>query len=282
MITGFPGLPKADAELPILEEQPWLGYFAVFANKRYSIGVLPQGTIEITPMNDKSEPVGKQLVINIDAGIEEVLPDDKTVMKQIKLETLESDDAATDKLEKTTIRGKVTGDADFELNLEQVRGVIFIGGRVLNPGTLTKNPLRFVVRAKFPNAYPNQNEQPGAPEDSKRLKEKKAESSGKAFLKKLKDDSLDLKWTDGKRVKQDFEKVVDGASPELNGPGIASAEVEISSYKGKRVVFTAAPNSAMNMRNAKPAPLHTGFTLIWTADVAKDPEGKARLAVEVR
>lgn len=268
LIAGFSGLPKAEAELPMLDKQPWLGNFAVFANKRFNITVSPNANIEVIPLNEKDEPVGKQLAIIIDAGIEEILPEGKAVMKEIKAETLGSSDAPTEKLEKTTIRGKVTGDAEFELKLEQVRGVIFIGGRILNTGKLTKNPIRFAVRVHFPNAYPYEDDEAG--------------KTGKAFLKKIKGDSLAVKWTDGKRVKQDFEKTVDVMSKDFNGPGIASAEVEISSYQGKRVIFTAAPNSSMTLHNPQPEPLHKGFTILWQADTAKDTEGKARLAIEVR
>ena len=34
--------------------------------------------------------------------------------------------------------------------------------------------------------------------------------------------------------------------------------------------------------NAKPAPLHEGFTINWVPDAAKDTDGKARLAIEVK
>jgi hypothetical protein len=272
LITGFAGLPKAYAQLPMLDKQPWLGNFAVFANKRFNITISPQGNIELIPLNEKDEPVGKQLAITIDAGIEEIRPEGKVIMKEVKVDTLVSDDTPTEKLEKTTIRGNVTGGAEFELKLEQVRGIIFIGGRVLNAGTLTKNPVRFAVRVRIPNAYPYDDTQAASAD-------KKAE---RAFIKKLKGDSLQVKWTDGKSVKQDFEKTVDVTSKELNGPGIASAEVDISSYTGKRIILTAAPNSSMTLRNQQPEPLHRGFTICWQADTAKDPESKARLAIEVR
>jgi hypothetical protein len=91
-----------------------------------------------------------------------------------------------------------------------------------------------------------------------------------------------VKWTDGKRIKKDFEEVVDATSKDLNGPGISSAEVTASGYQGNRLIFTAAPNSAMSLQNAAPGPLHEGFLIFWTADTAKDPDGKARLAIEVK
>lgn len=271
LLSGFFAFPKANATLPSLEEQPWIGYYAAFANKRFNFGVTPQVNIEMAPMSRKGVPVGKKLAINIDAGIEETLPDGKVVMKQIKVDTLESGDPASDEFEKISIRGKVTGDAQFELNLEQKRGIIFIGGRVLDPGSLTKNPIRFAVRVGIPNGYP----------DSKG-NDKPTDKSSKAFLKKIKDDLLTVKWTDGKRVKQDFATPVDAASKDLNGPGIASAEVELSSYHGNRLLFTAAPNSAILLQNPGVAPLHEGFKIVWAADAAKDPDGKARLAIEVK
>jgi hypothetical protein len=166
----------------------------------------------------------------------------------------------------------VTGDAEFELYLEQNRGIVFIGGRVLNSGTLTKNPIRFVVRVRIPNCYP----------DSSDTEAKPTDKSSKAFLKKIEDDSLEVKWTDGKKVKKDFEEAVDANSKDLNGPGIASAEVTASSYQGNRLMFTAAPNSAITLQNSAPKQLHEGFVIYWVADAAKDPAGKARLAIEVK
>lgn len=283
LISGFLGLTDARAQLPALEEQPWMGYFAVFGNKRFNIGVTSQGQIKLSPMNEKGQQVTQQLDIAITAGIEEILPDGRAVMKQLNPETLTSEQPATAKLEKTTIRGKVTGDAEFELNIEQSRGIIFIGGRVLDPGKLTKNPLRFAVRARIPNGYPHEKNKPSATEgDDDSKQDREAKKAEKAFMKKIEDDSLEVKWTDGKRVKRDFVEPVEAASKDLCGPGITSAEVEISSYKGKRFVFTASPNSSITLWNEKPAPLYTGFTINWSADPAKDADGKARLAVEVR
>lgn len=256
------------AQLPSLDDQPWLGFFAGYENKRFKIGLSSVGKVVLTPMNEKGDPVSQQLKIAVDVGVEEILPNGKTTLRQIKPETLESAETATDKLEKTTIRGKVTGDAAFEMHLSQERGVISIGGRVTDPGTLTRNPTRFVVRVRFPSAYYNQ-----------KTGDKKAE---KEFQKKIEDDRIDLKWTDGKKVKQTFEKEVDASAKELNGPGIAAAQVEISAYRGHKFLLIASENSSMTLWNAKPGPLHTGFSVNWTADTEKDKEGKARLSIDVK
>ena len=264
----FAAIEPASAQLPSLDKAPWLGHFAAFQNKKFQIGITGQGKMTLIPMGDKDAPMTQSLAVPILFGIEEVLPDGKGTLKEIKPETLESTQPANDDFETLVIRGKVTGDASFEVTIEQKRGVISIGGRVVDPGTLKKYPLRFAVRARFPTAYPARKE-----------RDKKEE---KIFQKKLEDDRIDLKWVDGKRMKQTFEEKVIASSKEINGPGIAAAVIEIEAYKGKKFFFIASENSSMTLSNEKEGPLHLGFSVNWSADAAKDTEGKARLSFEVK
>jgi hypothetical protein len=260
--------PPAAADLPGINEQPWLGHFAGLESKRFKFGITSKGEMTLTPIDDKGKEVSFVLAIPINIGIEEVMPDGRVSLRGIQPETLETKDATSTRFEKATIRGKTTGDASFEATIEMDRGALNIGGRITDPGTLTKNPIRFAVVARIPSAY--RNEKPA---------DKRAE---KAFQKKIEDDRIELRWTDGKRLKQTFEKDVDAASAEINGPGIAAAIAEITAYRGRKFEFTASENSSMRLRNTKPGPLHTGFSIHWTPDAAKDPEGKARLTIEVK
>jgi len=268
LLSAAAGLVPAAAQLPSLDNPPWIGYFAVFANKHFRLGLTTQGKITLTPIGDKGEAVAKTLAIPIEITVEETRPDGQSTIKQLKPESLESAQHATEQLEQTVIRGKVTGGASFEVSIGQNRGVISLGGRLLDRGNLRKYPLRFSIRVKFPAAYP-----------SERQDDKK---QARAFQKKLGDDHVDLTWTDGKRKKQAFDQAVDASSKALNGPGITTAEVEISAYKGNKFLFTASPNSSLTLTNDKTAPLHKGFAIRWLPDAAKDPEGKARLSFQVR
>ncbi len=251
----------------MINEVPWLGHFAVFANKRFQFAVTAQGKITLIPIGDNDKPVANSLEIPIEVTVEEIRPDGKITVKKVQPKSLESAQPATEKLEKVVLRGKVTGDASFELTLEQVRGVVSVGGRVLDSGTLTKNPLRFSIRIKFPSPY--------------RYDKRRDKREQKAFEKKIEDDRLDLTWSDGKRKKQSFDEKVDASSKELNGSGIAAAEIEISAYKGRKFEFIASQNSTIALSNEK-GPLHEGFEIQWLPDPAKDPQGKARLSLEVR
>ncbi len=260
-------MPPVAARLPTLEKQPWMGYYAVFSNRHFRFGMSAHGKLILVPLDEQGEPVPKTLVVPVEITVEEILPTGKTIVKQLKPETLQAAQPATDKLARVVIRGKVTGDASFELTLEQNRGLISLGGRLLDPGSLS-NPLRFSIRLKFPAAY------------SKNKTFDKKES--KAFENKIAGDHLDLKWTDGKRKKQSFDNAVDATAKELNGPGIATAEIEISAYQGKKFLLGNSGNSRMTLSNNKSAPLHEGFAIHWWPDPAKDPEGAARLSLEVR
>lgn len=262
------GILRVSAQLPTVEKQPWQGYYAAFANKHFQFTVTSDGQIKLTPIGDGGESVAQKMNIPIDITIQEISPDGKVTNKKIKLESLQPAESATNKLVKAGFTGKVTGDASFEVVIEQQRNVISIGGRMLDPGTLKKNPLRFSIHVKFPDPYLNA------------IKTGKKE--GKAFGKIIDKDRVDLKWADGKRKKAKLDENVEAIAKESNGAGITSAEIDISSYKGKKFEFACSPNALMNFSNDQPAALHEGFTLVWTPDANKDPDGKARLSFQVK
>lgn len=267
--VGWTGISPVSAELPGLEEREWLGYFVGFQNRKFQFAITSQGKAAIKVIGKKGEPLAKKLTIPIEFLVEEIRPNGKPSVKNLMPETLESAQAATLKPQQIVIRGKVTGEASFEVFVNEDRGVISLGGRLLDPGTLTKNPLRFSIRVKFPDAYPN----------AKATGDKKEE---KELKEKSKNDRLQLSWTEGTRVRQATDKPVAAGSKEINGPGIAAMQVEFSSYDEKKFEFTASPSSKMTLSGGPAAPLHQGFTVTWLADPAKDPEGKARFSFEVK
>jgi hypothetical protein len=267
VIASFLFAPCASAQLPVLQEKDFLGYFAVFANKRYQFGITSDGKVVFAPITQKGDLASERLRPRVDILVQEIMPSGKAVTKQILPESLQSPQAATNKLVKTLIRGKVTGDAAFEVNIEQDRGIVTMGGRVTEPGTL-KNPLRLSLKVSFPNAYPE--------------KTRDANKDEKAFDKLLEQDRIELKWTDGKRVKQSFEEPVDASSKKFNGPGIVAMEAVIGSTKDRKFLLAARENSVMALANNGSAKLYMGFNLLWTPDAEKDKSGKARLSFEVK
>jgi hypothetical protein len=277
MLGSCLGLQTVNAGLPTLTEKPWLGIFGVFKNRHYEITINAQGEIRLSPHNEKGDILSSYLNVPISMGIEEVLPDGRLQLLKILPESLESTDSPTDKLKKTVIRGKVAGGAAFEASIEEARGAISIGGRVTDPGTETKNPLRFCVVTTIP--YYSGGIEKDTP--AKRM----------AYEATVNSDYLETKWTDGKRNKRMFVTAVDASSPEVNGPGIASAEIGIALFQGRKLLLSAATNSSMRFANANPAPtsagthvrpLYEGITITWTADQKKDPKGLARQMIQIK
>lgn len=271
MVVGFggAGVPSCFAELPSLSEKKWLGYFIGFENKKFGYGFTVQGKSLIKVTGMKGVPLSRKLAIQVDFVVEEILPNGKTYVRPILPESLESSQPAGNEPKNVAIRGKVKGDASFEVTVDEGHGSISLAGRLVNKGTLVKNPVRFSIQMKFPNAYPY----------AKRDGDKERKE---AFEEKIRNDRMSVTWTDGKRIKQTTGKVVDASSGEVNGPGISALQVEFGSYAGKKIGCLASANSVMTLSSEKAGPLHDGFVLTWVSDSAKDPLGLARLSFDVK
>ena len=277
LLTPLTGIQTACAELPALTEKPWSDQFAVFKNRNYQLSISKNGEIRLAPLNKKGEMIGDYIVIPIQIGLEETLPGGRTRLLGILPETLESSDPATDKLKNTVIRGKVTGGAAFEATIEESRGIVSIGGRVTDPGTTTRNPLGFSVFTRIPYFFGHV--------------EKDTPAKLKEFEESIKNDYIQMKWINGKRHKELLTASVDAGSPEMSGPGIASAELGLTAFQKNTFLMSASENTSLRIANARsPAnrstktgsPLYEGLLIHWTADAAKDPRGRARLAFEVK
>ncbi len=259
------GILPASAQLPSIEEKGWLGHFVGFENDDLRFGFTAMGAGIITPMG-RSGPAGKDRQVGLSFVVEEVMPDGKVVRKQLDSQSLKSEQAATKEPKNLVFTGSVTGGATFEGSIHEDRGILAVGGRMIDPGTL-KNPLRFGVRLDF-----------GAP--YRYVKAEDRES--RVFERRIKDDEIRVVWTDGKRVKQAAAEPVDASSPALNGPGIARLEYEADAFQGKKFLFDASENSRIVLENRPETPLMDGFTATWYPDPATDLEAAARLRFQLK
>ena len=264
--------PLVEAQLPSLGKQPWLGYFSGFQDRRFSIGITADGQLKLTPFNDKGVAFGPNSVLTVLVGIEEVLPDGSAELKVLKPDTLKSEQAPSDKFERVVLQGQVSAEASFEAVIEQKGGVISIGGKVLDKGKFTKNPIRFAVRARMPNLYP------WMTDDLAKTDPKKAST----FLKKIEDDEIELTRTDGKRLAQKFDKPVDMASADVSGPGVTRIEFTMNNFTNRKFLFNASETSRMTVSNGASSPLYKGFSINWSPDAEKDKDGKARFSFVVK
>lgn len=261
-LIALSGIAPLMAELPSLEEKPWYGYYAGIVGKRAAIGLDTDGGAVIVPVKNR-EWMTTQFYIPLVYQIEEVTPNGKTVVKKIDVDSLESSTPATVKPDRIVFTGKTEGDVKFEGYFEVSRGVVMVGGRILEKGTVT-NPLKFSIQATFPQAYKN------------------AKKGEKEWQKKIEDDKLEVRLADGKRAKSSGKDTFDATAGEFSGP-INQMEMEISEFGAGKFTFTASPNSKITLKNPKVSgPFYEGITVNWEADPAADPQGKARLAIDLK
>jgi hypothetical protein len=270
-VSGFlvGGILPLTAELPGLGEKKWLGHFIGFETKKFEYGFTVMGKSSIKVIGAKGLPLSPKRAIQVDFAVEETSATGKTSIKAILPASLESTQPAGNQPKNVVIRGKVKGDVSYEVTIHENHGLISVGGRLLDQGEGVKNPLRFVIRMTVPDAYPY-------------VKKSRDSKQEKAFQDKTKNDQVVLIRPDGKRTKLETDRVIDTTTKEFNGSEITAVEVQFSPYDHKKLHCGASLNSSLTLSNKRALPLQRGFTLIWVADLAKDPEGKARLNFQVK
>lgn len=256
------------SELPFIDSGDWRGYFAVHEAQRYDFSFRNDGEMTLIPKNRGRDWVAVANRLGIEFGIEEMRPDG-VVCKQTRQGSLESEQEATDDIGRLVIRGTTTGDAVYELVIEQSREVISLGGRVVDPGKLTEHPLRFAVRISVPNTY--------------RRVELLDRNDQREFDRLSRRDYLELARTDHSKLSLDNDDSdpLDGEA--LTGVGIESLEMRLSYYEGRRFFFEADRGSGMAiLEDRTPGAWYEGLTLIWTPDPLVDTEGKSRLRLWIK
>lgn len=248
----------------MLEVEPWFGHFAALDTRDYQFSMTSQGKTAILPYGSEKKLIAKSLALSLAINMDETLPDGKIVSRQIIKESLTSDQEPTTAPQNLVYRGKVTRDAEFEAYIEQDRGVLSFGGKILSEGSTKGNPLKFVIRLNFPAPYKN-------------IKDK----DSKVFEKRIRRDDVRLEWIDGKRHKFDVTTEVENEDVTLNGPGIANLEASFYTYQDKKIHLAATGASAMTVETTRMGgAMKDGFTVTWTPDPKRDPEGKSRLVIK--
>lgn len=250
----FLAAPHAHADLPFLKEKPWTGYFVGVAEREARFGVTNKGAGFIEPLKKDGTPIAVTNPIKFSFDVLESTPDGKTIRKQIKDETLESDhQPVADPKEPVKFRGKVTGDAAFEVTVMRERNGISFSGKVTDKGALT-NPLTFAITVDFDPYTRN----PGVEKEDK-----------KKFRDKVKRDEIRLQVGARERTKIDF---LDIANPTNAAPeGFSAAEIRTAGYNGIGFEVSATDKSIIKFEDKGVQPLTNGFSFRWTVAEGADP-----------
>ncbi|MGE9269773.1 MAG: hypothetical protein ACQKBU_03135 [Verrucomicrobiales bacterium] len=249
--------------LPELNEKPWVGWFAGSKNRDFYFGVKNDGEGAFVLADRNGEMGSSRLTLVFQPVIEEVLPSGRVVTKETLIDGWEPITEASEQAELISYRGTVTGGARFEVHFEIEKGEIRGGGRILEKGELTENPIRFSLRIRFPNTYPYQR-------DEEQIEDEAS------------DDRIQFERADEKKLKFDAWEPVWAEKEDVSGPGVQRARIELSTYDGGRFELEAGEQGLFEFYNGSLRPLYKGFTFGWKPDPEKDPEGTGRFVFEFK
>ena len=255
--------PVLGGRLPELDKKPWVGWYAASESRKFSFGVKFNGEGALIPMDGRDEMASVRKWIEFIPVVEEVLPGGKVVTKKTLDTGWEPITPSTTDAEQISYRGTTaTGGAQFEVNFEIDGGEVRGGGRIVDTGELTENPLRFALRVRVQNVY--------------------SYKDAEEVEKIAKRDKIQIERMDGKKLKFDAFEPVWAEKDECNGPGVKTARVDLDGFEGSRLELDAGENGSFEMYNGSLRPLYKGVTFGWRSDPAKDPEGKGRFLVEFK
>lgn len=261
------------AQLPTIAEEKWLGFFAVHASNRQLFSIDSMGNMLLEPVNS-GKPGAMKYGVSIAPKITETSAAGRTTNKKVKAESLETSDSPTGKLQKVTYRAKVTGDATFEITAEQSRDIIYLSGRLLDPGKV-KNP-QFAVVVNVPSLFAGELKSvAGLESREKRKVEKK-------LADKLRGDRATIKKSNGDLLKLTPDEGANVTGEAFSGPGITSVELDCSVFDKRTLAISASTGTSMSLIKKPDAALLKGFDLLWVIDSTKDPADKAQLAIQFR
>jgi len=262
----FLAAPPVHAELPPLMEKPWLGYFVGLNDRKLQFGITSKGKAILLPLKRDGTPHSRSNPINVNFEILETAPDGKVVGKQVREETLASEQPASENPEvPVKITGKVTGDAAFELTVARERGGFSLSGKITDKGTLT-NPLQFVVTLDFDPHKDGPRQ--GADDNKKDAIEK--------FEEKIKRDELRFETVASKRGKIEFMDTLNPAT--LYPDGFTRAELRTGGYGGVTFELEAVGKSKIVFEDKGEQEFWKGFSTRWSVNGDGDP-AQAKLLV---
>lgn len=263
------GVLPASAELPMVRDGQWLGYFAVAREKTYQLTVSAVDlSIVVQPVNKIGDLI-EGVPVTITFGISQTLPDGNSMTHALRLDTLETSSPATEDLQRVSFQCKTAGDAIIEVSMEKAKGAIMIEGRVVESGTLPKESLKPVILMNSPSIY--------GVETQKKSEWTRDET--KNFEKKIAKDRIRLKWLDGTSKKLESSDVLNADIRKTIGGGIVSAEIGFSNWQERSLYAVTGGECSMSITQTGPSLLHEGFNIRCAPDSLKTPERKVWLNI---
>ena len=257
------------AQLPSLNEAPWIGHFAGHSTSRGSVGVQSDGVIVYNGSHD------------IHPSVQETSSDGKVTIHRLMPETLKSQMQPTDKPTTITYSGKVKNGTTIEVTIEFVRNQVSIGGAITDPRG-RENAQHFALFIIAPAYYLMYGERL-ALEQGTAAEKKKMEQTIAGQRAHAAKEYLELSKLDGKRIKQPLIDAVDLSSEEFNGDGFNSIKLDLNWFRGRKLDIAATERSRLMLSNKEKRPIFKNhYYITWTEAPGTQSPGKGRMVISMR
>lgn len=256
--------PAVSAELPVLPEKPWIGFWIGYEQRDFDFGVGGKGEGELFLKERGREGVERISLfrsLKVHYIVEEEIGG-KWQRRTLEENLFETEQAASAEVEKFEFVAAYKGET-------KIRVGHFFDGKEIQistelVSTESKNPIRVGVEVVFPDLY--------------RLNE---EISERELKKKMKGDEVRAVRLDGKKFKYDIYEEVSLEDEAVLGKGAIEFSLESQNLAKKTINLSlGAPKTGKFLFSQK-KPLHSGFAAIWYPEKVADSKVLPVLVIEV-
>lgn len=250
------------AELPELQDKPWLGCFAGHEGRGFDFALGADGKTELFFKKGRNR-VNIHARFKISYVLEEQIKD-RWVRRSISKDGFETEDKPSEDPEKLTFTATFTGDTKVEITHEFEKSSVIIGTKIVGKGT--ENPLRCGVSVMVADLYRHVEDRGLSERD----------------LKKKIDAEIAGETVKGERKKADlYEKPELGGSDYFEG-GAKWFSFESNKIAGKTMTLRSVVEGAGTIEVNQTKTAYNGFYLNWYVDPAKAETSGAQLEIEIK
>lgn len=274
------GTGKSHAQLPALNEPPWLGFFIGHKGTRGMFGITANGELYYH-YDSGRETVNSGYYHRILPSVQETLSNGEISRHSLVPETLQTTDQPNKNPGTVTFQGKVKNGAKIEVVVEITRRDISIGGRIVEPAP-GGNPQRFILYTEAPPFYLGYGEErirrEGSAEQKAELERRNAPQIARAAK-----ENLTFRRLDGSRHRQPILDEVDLSSAEFNREGFSEIELDLHVLQARKMTISTTANSRMMFSNEGTLPIFKQrYRITWMEDPATTQPGRGRMVFTTR
>ncbi|MGJ8726671.1 MAG: hypothetical protein ACSHYB_19150 [Roseibacillus sp.] len=263
-VMSFSSFACAD-RLPVLSEEPWLGFWVGYEEREFDFGISGRAEGELM-LKDRSQGEMKRISDTRSLAINYLVEEKKGESWQkrtLEVGQIESELAASNELEECSFVATYKGGTKAKISHRFDGDEVFITIEMLE--TESENPIRLGVEVKVPDLYRLETDI-----DERELK------------KKLKGDEVALKTLTGKKVKFDLSDKVNLETEKGLEGGVSEFSIECKNLAERTIVMSSVTDKTGKIIFGQKGAMNEGFSATWYPAPTEEGKPEPELVIEVK